>query len=88
MPKQTVPKQTVPKQNVTKQNVTKQNVTKQMWLAEVALFAKMSRHGAAQSRHKAKIEVAPGAKKKTLRAFFGPGGATSIFALSPDCAAP
>ena len=28
------------------------------------------------------------AQKKALRAFFGPGGATSIFALCPDCAAP
>ena len=28
------------------------------------------------------------AQKKALRAFFGAGGATSIFALCPDCAAP
>ena len=34
------------------------------WLAEVASFAKQSRHGAAQSGHKAKIEVAPPAPKK------------------------
>ena len=46
-----------------------------------------SRHGAAQSGHKAKVEVAPGAKKGASRVF-GFGVATSIFALCPYCAAP
>ena len=41
------------------------------WLAEVASFANKSRHGAAQSGHKAKIEVAPGAKKGASRLFWG-----------------
>ena len=40
------------------------------------VICKKSRHGAAQSGHKAKIEVAPGAKK-ALRAFFGAGGLQS-----------
>ena len=56
-------------------------------LEEVASLAKKSRYGAAQSVHKAKIEVAPAPQEKREAPLLAPG-ATSVFALCPDCAAP
>ena len=71
----------VPKQS----KATKQNVTSDLQKSRHLQKSRVTERHNRGTKRKLKSHQA---QKKALRAFFGAGGATSVFALCPDCAAP